>query len=41
MPDIAASPDAGPLRPVPLTAVPYYAWANRAAGPMLAWLRQA
>jgi len=26
-----------PMR-VPLTAIPYYAWANRAAGPMLVWL---
>jgi uncharacterized protein len=27
-------------RPVPLTFIPYYAWANRAAGPMLVWLRE-
>ena len=26
------------LRPVALTAIPYYAWANRAAGPMQVWL---
>lgn len=25
---------------VPVTAIPYYAWANRAAGPMLVWLPQ-
>lgn len=24
---------------VPLTAIPYYAWANRTPGPMLVWLR--
>ncbi len=28
-----------PDEPVSLTAVPYYAWANRAAGPMAVWLR--
>ena len=26
--------------PATLTAVPYYAWANRAAGPMQVWLRR-
>ncbi len=26
-------------RPVPLTAVPYYAWANREPGRMQVWLR--
>ena len=27
-------------KPVTLTAVPYYAWANRAASPMQVWLRR-
>jgi len=27
-------------RPVELTAIPYYAWANRAPGPMRIWLRK-
>lgn len=32
---------AGPAgRAVPLTAVPYYAWANRRPGPMQVWLRR-
>jgi len=26
------------LSPVPLTAIPYYAWANREAGPMQVWI---
>jgi uncharacterized protein len=26
-------------RPAPLSAVPYFAWANREAGPMQVWLR--
>ncbi len=26
------------VRPVAITAIPYYAWANREAGPMLVWL---
>jgi DUF1680 family protein len=26
------------LRPVALTAIPYYAWANRDPGPMQVWL---
>lgn len=25
----------------PVRLVPYYAWANRAAGPMVVWLRRA
>ncbi|MBA3275826.1 MAG: hypothetical protein H0T72_08530, partial [Chloroflexia bacterium] len=25
---------------VTLTAIPYYAWANRGAGPMAVWLRR-
>ena len=32
-------PKRHPLRPVEITAVPYYAWANRAAGRMLVWIR--
>lgn len=27
------------MKSVPVTAIPYYAWANREAGPMLVWLR--
>lgn len=27
-------------KPVPLVAVPYYAWANRDKGPMLVWIRE-
>ena len=27
-------------RPVPVTAIPYYAWANRASGEMLVWIRE-
>ena len=34
-----AGPTAAP-RPVPITAVPYHAWGNRAAGPMQVWLRR-
>jgi DUF1680 family protein len=30
-----------PLRPVQLTAIPYYAWANRSAGAMRVWLPRA
>jgi DUF1680 family protein len=26
---------------LPLTAVPYFAWSNRAAGPMLTWVKRA
>jgi DUF1680 family protein len=26
--------------PWPLTAIPYYAWANREAGPMQVWIPQ-
>lgn len=29
---------AAPLEPVPVTAIPYYAWDNRAAGAMQVWL---
>jgi DUF1680 family protein len=29
------------VRPVPLRAIPYYAWANRAPGEMLVWIREA
>ncbi len=32
---------AGAPRPVTLTAIPYYTWANRQAGPMQVWLRRA
>ena len=31
--------DPKPTEPTELTAVPYYAWANREAGPMRVWLR--
>jgi DUF1680 family protein len=27
-------------RPAPLTAIPYYAWANRQPGPMVVWMRE-
>lgn len=27
------------VRSVPVTAIPYYAWGNRDAGPMQVWLR--
>jgi DUF1680 family protein len=27
-------------QPVPITAIPYYAWANRGANPMQVWLRE-
>jgi DUF1680 family protein len=37
----AFSAPAGSERPATLTAVPYYAWANRAAGQMQVWLRRA
>jgi uncharacterized protein len=30
--------DGAEYRPVPLAAIPYYAWANREAGPMAVWL---
>jgi len=30
--------DGEPPRPVDLTAVPYYAWDHRAAGPMMVWI---
>jgi DUF1680 family protein len=35
----ASAPSADRGAPVELTAVPYFAWANRAAGPMQVWLR--
>jgi DUF1680 family protein len=28
-------------QPVPIKAIPYYAWANRALGEMLVWIREA
>lgn len=31
--------EAAPSQPVEITAIPYYAWANREAGPMQVWLR--
>jgi DUF1680 family protein len=31
-------PDGAEYRSVPVTAIPYYAWANRDAGPMAVWL---
>ena len=31
--------EAADYRTVPICAIPYYAWANRDAGPMLVWLR--
>jgi hypothetical protein len=36
-------PAGGPLptKPARVTAIPYYAWANREAGPMTVWLRRA
>ena len=33
-----AGSEAAEIRTVPLTAIPYYAWANREAGPMAVWL---
>ena len=27
-------------RPIPVTAIPYYAWANRVKGPMTVWLQE-
>ena len=38
---VGAAPAAGQARPVELTAVPYLAWGNRAAGAMRVWLRRA
>src|SRR5947209_5112707 len=34
-PDRAAP---APTRTIPLTAIPYYAWANRQPGPMIVWI---
>lgn len=31
-------PQVGDMRPVTLTAIPYYAWANREPGPMQVWI---
>ena len=31
-------PDEADTRELSVTAIPYYAWANRAAGPMAVWL---
>jgi DUF1680 family protein len=31
----------GPRRPVPVVAVPYFAWANRGIGPMRVWVPRA
>ncbi|MEO6711825.1 MAG: beta-L-arabinofuranosidase domain-containing protein [Mycobacteriales bacterium] len=39
--DGAHRPDAVTSRPVRLTAIPYYAWANREAGPMRVWIPEA
>ena len=36
-----AMPPEAPARPVKLTAVPYYAWANRAPGAMRVWVPEA
>ncbi len=30
--------EANPPKPVPIVAIPYYAWANRAVGPMTVWV---
>jgi len=35
---VAASPDAGPSRTI--TAIPYFAWANRGRGEMVVWVRR-
>ena len=34
-------PVGAPTRAMTVTAIPYYAWANRAPGEMLVWLREA
>ena len=36
----AAPPTANSAREVEFTAIPYYAWANREAGPMQVWIRE-
>lgn len=36
----AAPPTANLAREVEFTAIPYYAWANRKAGPMQVWIRE-
>jgi DUF1680 family protein len=33
-----AGSDAAEIRTGPITAIPYYAWANREAGPMQVWI---
>jgi DUF1680 family protein len=35
---VTTAPGPGPTRTISLTAVPYYAWANREPGPMRVWL---
>ncbi|MCX7671426.1 MAG: glycoside hydrolase family 127 protein, partial [Anaerolineae bacterium] len=37
-PAVAGEPRSGG-QPITITAIPYYAWANRAAGPMQVWLQ--
>ncbi len=39
--DVLYRPEPGPTRPGTLTAVPYYAWANRGPNRMLVWLPEA
>jgi hypothetical protein len=34
----AADPDGKPATPIPLTLIPYYAWANRGPSAMRVWL---
>ncbi len=38
--DVVAKDQPGRSSSVTLTAIPYYAWANRGTGPMAVWLRQ-
>jgi hypothetical protein len=38
--DAAAKDQPGRSSSVTLTAIPYYAWANRGTGPMTVWLRR-
>jgi DUF1680 family protein len=37
---VSPAPESAPGQSVELTATPYYAWANRAPGPMQVWLRR-
>lgn len=37
--DTLYRPEPPVARPVPITAIPYYAWGNREPGPMRVWLR--